>query len=102
MEELRSALRPAQIEPEEEDGLRAVVIDPLLEQARHDRASDVVQIPHVTDGGKPFLLTLDMAGGAIRSIDADHDPDLSSRVFEAYLEYRMWGKVQLRRIPDEG
>lgn len=86
--DIKRAMRPAQMEDWELRGLREA-IDRTLNFSRQKKASPTIQVPGVTKAGKCYpLLTLDVRGGRIFRFEVDHDPDLSSPAFDAYVEKR--------------
>ncbi len=100
VDHLRRTMGPAQMEPWEELNLRDT-IDLALEYARKDSAYSHVKIPGVTKAGRPYLLNLDLTGGKLNRIDADHEPDLSSPIFDGYTDFRIRAEARLADMAKE-
>ena len=87
--DIKRAMRPAEMEDFEWRGLREAVQRGLTSVGGH-RPGDNVEIPAVTKAGKAYLLKLKVGtAGRIQRFEVDHDPDLSSPAFEAYVDKRV-------------
>lgn len=83
--DIKRAMRPAEMEDKEFRGLRQA-FDRTLPHTPPEGAR--IEIPGVTWGGKPYLLTIIVKAHRIFSFEVDHDPDMSSPAFDAYTEKR--------------
>lgn len=90
--DIKRAMHPAEMEDKEFRALRTA-FDRTL--AHPDAPAEArMEIPGITWGGKPYLLTIIVKAHRIFSFEVDHDPDLSSPAFEAYVDKRAEWKAE--------
>lgn len=84
--DIRRAMRPAQLEPWEDDAL-FVAIRKAISNERVGPGANIV-VPAITKAGNAYVLTLHLRGGIIDRFEVDHDPDMDGPEMRAYLEKR--------------
>lgn len=93
--DIKRAMRPAEMEEKEFAALREAFERALAHPKSPPEAR--IEIPGVTWGGKPYLLAIVVKANRIFSFEVDHDPDLSSPVFDAYAQKRAEWEAEKER-----